>query len=137
MANGRCQYLCVFTKGVFMFNKDFLVRQIELMTESIACLVLDKETTAKYVIRSEVNQAETDLFYALICDLVTKKRINEAENLLFNMLDPDNRDHLAIATDFYSRLNSMTEKELDKADFSRNEIAVGLNEVRAIFALST
>jgi len=81
------------------------------------------------------HQTETDLLFVLLCDLIAKKSINEAENLLFDWLDQDNSDHFMIATDFYRRLNGFTDEELVDADFSREEIVSGLNEVNAIFGL--
>jgi len=118
-----------------MFHKDFLIRQIELMTESISCLVLNREASIKHEDHHDVSQAESDLLHVLLCDLIAKERINEAENLLFDSLDPDNQNHFLIAVDFYKRLNDMTDDELANADFSREEIANGLNEVNAIFEL--
>ncbi|MCL2426850.1 MAG: DUF6483 family protein [Oscillospiraceae bacterium] len=118
-----------------MFHKDYLIRQIELMTESIGCLVFNKEASEKNEIHSEISQAESDLLHVLLCDLIAKERVNEAENLLFDSLDPDNQNHLVIAIDFYRRLNDMTDEELDNADFSREEVENGLAEVKSIFDL--
>jgi len=124
-----------FAKGLFMFHKDYLVRQIELMTESIACLVLNTKTSVKQEVYSETSQAESDLLHVLLCGLIEQKRINDAENLLFDSLNPNNYNHLAVAMDFYNRVNNMTDEELEDADFSREEIAEGLDEVRTILEL--
>lgn len=118
-----------------MFHKDYLVRQIELMTESIACLVLNTKTSVKQEVYSETSQAESDLLHVLLCGLIEQKRINDAENLLFDSLNPNNYNHLAVAMDFYNRVNNMTDEELEDADFSREEIAEGLDEVRTILEL--
>ena len=118
-----------------MFHKDYLVRQIESMSESIACIVFNKEAAAKNEIRSEEKHTDTDLLYVLLCDLVAKNSINEAENLLFDMLDPYSYNQLAIAEDFYNRLDRLSDKELADANFSREEIANGLDDVKAIFSL--
>jgi len=123
-------------KGVFMFHSDFLMRQIQLMTTAIANMVFNKESVATYDLKGGVTQSETNLLYVLLRDLADKQKINEAENLLFEMLDRDNHDHFIIATDFYRRLNSLSDKELEEADFSREEIVKGLNEVHSIFRYS-
>jgi len=106
------------------------------MSEAIACKIFNKEASTKYHIQDEVTVAETDLLYIVLCDLITKNHINHAESLLFDMIDPENSDHLKIATDFYSKLTSMTDEELADADFTRKEIDSGLNEVKTIFGLS-
>ena len=116
-----------------MFHNDYLMRQIESLTVAFAEMVFNKP---RYEIQSRINHAETDLLSMLLCRMVGDKNINGAEDLLFDMIDPDNHDHLLVAVDFYSRLNDMTDGELLDADFSRDEILRGLNEVRAIFSMS-
>jgi len=39
-----------------MFHKDYIVRQIQFMTEAIASVVFNKETSVRCEIQSEVNQ---------------------------------------------------------------------------------
>jgi hypothetical protein len=119
-----------------MFHKDYLVRQIEAMTEAIACTVWGKQTTTKSEIQSIENQIESDLLCSLLYDLLEKNKINEAENLLFDILDPDNHDHLIIANEFYSRLNNLADNVLENADFSRSEVKAGLDKVQAIFSIT-
>jgi len=86
---------------------------------------------------SEVRQLESDLFYVLLCKMIDDKKINEAENLLFEMLEVNNQDHLIIATDFYNRLSNLTDKELEEADFSKYEISNGINEIKTLFGLNS
>lgn len=119
-----------------MFHKDYLIRQIELMVESIAHVVLNTDVSVKNENQIEICQAESDLLHVLLCDMIAKKQVNEAENMLFDSLDPDNQNHLVIAVDFYSRLNNMTDKELEDVDFSREEIVNGLNEVKGIHEMT-
>jgi hypothetical protein len=118
-----------------VIHKDFLVRQIEFMSEAIACTVLNKESAIKYETQGE-SQIELYLLCTLLYDLIENKSVNEAENLLFEKIDPNKNDHLTVALEFYSKLNSMTDSELEYADFSREEIAKGLHEVKALFNLS-
>jgi hypothetical protein len=68
--------------------------------------------------------------------MLDEKNINGAEDLLFDMLDADNIEHLSIAIEFYSKVSSMTDDEIQNADFSREEIEYGLNEIKAIYGLS-
>jgi len=65
--------------------------------------------------------------------MLDKKNINGAENILFDMLEEDNNDHMLIAIDFYNRLSSMADDELQSADFSRDEIDRGLREIKSIY----
>ena len=117
-----------------MLHKDYLMRQIEGITTAVAELIFNKPS--RYEIQSEIRQADSDLLYVLLFNMLNEKNINGAEDLLFDMLDSNNRDHLLIATDFYNKVNRLTDEELQSADFSREEIKRGLNEVKAIFTLS-
>jgi len=110
------------------------MRQIEFITTAVAELFFSKHSS-RYEIHSEIRQIESDLLYVLLCKLLDDKNINGAEDLLFDMLDADNIEHLSIATEFYDRVNRMTDVELQYADFSRKEIEYGLREVNAIYAI--
>ncbi len=59
--------------------------------------------------------------------------INEAENLLFDLLDAHPEpDYFYIALDFYKELSLYNDNQLADCDFSRDEIAAGLSEVIAL-----
>ena len=51
-------------------------------------------------------------------------------------VDPHNKSGLALAFDFYDRLNKMTDEELEQNDFSREEIDSGLRDVMKLYELS-
>jgi len=108
------------------------MRQIESITTSVAEIIFNKPSS-KHEVQSEAKQLESDLLYVLLCNMLEDKNINGAEDLLFDMLDADNHEHLLIAIDFYSQVNQMTDKELQNANFSRDEIERGLSEVKAIY----
>jgi len=111
------------------------MRQIEFISTAVGERVFFWKEQIRIEVKSEVRQLESDLLYVLLCDLISKKSINEAENLLFEMLDPNNQEQLTIATDFYNKLNTISNDELENADFSREEIERGRNEVLALFDL--
>jgi len=124
----------LFAKGVFIMHKDFLMRQIEFITTAIGEIIFFKPSSG-YEVQSEVRQIESDLLYVLLCNMLKENNINGAENMLFDMLDIDNREHLAIAVDFYNQVSRMTDDELQNADFSRNEINRGLNDIMTLFGI--
>lgn len=60
--------------------------------------------------------------------LVDLSRVNEAEDLLFeNFSSVD--EYLIVTINFYERLNSMTDEELEGLDFSRQELLEGLEDI--------
>jgi len=112
------------------------MRQIEIITTAVAEIIFNKPSS-RHEEQIEVRQTESDLLYVLLCNLLDDKNINGAEDLLFDMLEAHNHEHLLIALDFYDQVNSMTDEELKSANFSRDEIERGVNDVKEIYGLST
>jgi hypothetical protein len=61
--------------------------------------------------------------------MIQERRINEAEDLLFDRLDPKNQRYLELAVDFYSHLKALDTETLRESGFSRSEIEDGLKDV--------
>jgi len=60
-------------------------------------------------------------------------KINEAENMLFDKLEQHPEpDYFYIALDFYKELSTYPEQKLIDCDFSKQEIAAGMEEVIAL-----
>jgi len=111
------------------------MRQIEFITTAVAELFFRKHPS-RYETHSEVRQTDSDLLYVLLCKMLDEKNINGAEDILFDMLDVDNTEHLSIAIEFYNKVSCMTDEELQSADFSREEIEYGLSEIKAFYGVS-
>ena len=62
-------------------------------------------------------------------------RINEGENLLFDYLEEGGVDVLKVGIVFYDRLNTFSDEELKKMDFSRREIREGLDDLMEFYGL--
>ena len=116
-----------------LFEQDYIVRQIRQFGVFLAHL-LNKESPfledGQLVASSEAGQLLLQLRA-----LVRQKRINEAENLLFDCLRADDRSYLEAALDFYSGLNELPDEVLQACDFSREEIQQGLTDTARLFGL--
>ena len=125
-------------------QQDFLMRQVEIVARTLAKLIFDKDTP-EYIVLNEEGFSETDLVLKNLIDLINDKKINKAENLLFehiyaeiednedNSDMPEKRKYLEIAIDFYSRVNNLSDKILEECGFERGEIDDGLREVAGIY----
>ena len=82
------------------------------------------------------NSLEEDAF-CTIMSLLEEKKINEAENMLMELLDRVHsaRDNniLYAALFFYQTLNEWEEKELEQVNYSREEIRDGIQFVMEIY----
>lgn len=68
--------------------------------------------------------------------LVEQKKINEAENLVFDYLDKAQPVFAAIGIEFYARASELTEKELEDADFSVEEIGDGIKDMLKVYGIN-
>lgn len=118
--------------GVFMFQNDFVMREIEGLTRFLGTILTQKKKEEE-IIDSENVVSGDGLFLHQLLLLVSEGKINKAEDMLFEELDDSFRTSLLdMAIKFYSHLNQLTDQQLDAANFSREEIAEGLAAVKNI-----
>lgn len=110
------------------YRKDWLMQQIEFAVQAVLRAVLKKEDSMYEIMDSE-KHTPSDMLYNKLNGLLSEMRINEAENLLFEDMDTEDKNFLTVALDFYSRLNDLDDDTLEAHDFSREEILSGLKEV--------
>jgi len=66
--------------------------------------------------------------------LVMEGRINEAEDMLFDSISKSKTaNSIYIAGEFYTMLSDMTDEQLKKGDFTREEIQGGINDIKKLF----
>jgi len=124
-----------------MIKEDYLMRQIEIIARTLAKLLFDKDS-ADYEIKDYSVLTDTDKFHSRLCQLINDRNLNEAENLLFEKIEdeleenPDGREYLQIAIDFYARLNSLSSRILDDCGFEREEIDEGIREVAELYGFN-
>lgn len=117
------------------FQQDFIMRQIELIARYIAESVFKKKSTEYKIIEKE-NLSDTDKLHNKLVNLINENKINEAEDLLFDSLDLDNKKYLEVAIDFYARLTKLDDATLELNDFTKEEIAEGLADVSNKYGIS-
>ena len=122
-----------------MFENDYIMKQIELMTNFRAKVILGKESP-EYKLKYDLqgNASDEELLYLRLVKMIDDGEINEAENLLFENIEREPRaEYLEIAIDFYDRLGRLDNKALDDADFSRAEVLEGLENVKKLYGIET
>ncbi len=113
-------YNCI--KEVFMYREDYLLRQIENFFKFLKKLLKIYRPNYSYISKS---MEELDRSLGSLVDL---SQVNDAEDLLFeNFSSVD--EYLIVTINFYERLNSMTDEELEGLDFSRQELLEGLEDI--------
>lgn len=67
--------------------------------------------------------------------MLDEGKVNEAENRLYEELDPARLPMLELALAFYSRLNQFDDAYLEAHNYSRQEIEEGLHAVTKLFGI--
>lgn len=124
-------------KELKMYQKDYVLRQIELMARGIAKLLnLSKSSLEIFDgIISEVGElsGEEYLRYSLR-SMVLEGKVNEAEDLLFETVkNKPGNEYMEVALEFYDVLAGMEEEELSACGFSLEEVLLGLTDIKKIF----
>jgi len=119
-----------------MYQQDWLCRQIQMLVQFIARLIFRKDNI-EYRVLDPYGLTEADRLYYEIERLLAESGICEAENLLFEKIDTGDEKYLELAVDFYQKVNALSDKELQDADFSREEIQTGLIDIMRMFGLPT
>ena len=119
-----------------MFKQDYLMRIIEDSIRFLVKIVLNKDSVI-YELADEVEKhTPTDLLHTQLLTLINQGKINEAENMLYEELDRENKRHIELALDFYRRLNDLDDEFLEKNNFPREEIEQGLKTIAQQFGIS-
>ena len=114
------------------FEQDWIMRQIEMLIQFVTRMIFHKDSIS-YKIVDETNLSQTDLLYKRLRNLIRERKICEAENMLFENIDADNKEYLALALDFYQTINQMTDDELEAHNFSKQEINDGIEDIMRKF----
>ena len=73
--------------------------------------------------------SEPFIVLARLRQLVADKKINTAENMLFDMFDKAKPYYVRIGLEFYNRVSQLSDEELKEADFSVEEIGEGIKDM--------
>ena len=109
------------------FQDDWVMRQIDIVARFVSSLVFKKDLV-KYEPGVSDILPHTDEVYYMIMRLLKEGDICGPEDVLFENIEFSDR-YVELATDFYQRLNAMTDKELESADFSRDEVYDGFVDI--------
>lgn len=115
-----------------MIRQDWLMRQIEMITQVIAKIVFNKESPV-YILPEDNHIEHTDTLFSRLEELLAAGKVNEAENRLFDGMDPEDMRYLEVALGFYAELNAWSDEELAQCDFTRQEIKQGIRDISGIY----
>lgn len=114
-----------------MYEQDYIMRLIHEMVRLFIKLVfgIDEEKDEEVII----NESSSGEKYDPLLELLSQGKINEAENLLYEELDLNNKEDLKIALLFYERLSRLSPTELEVSGYTSEEIKEGILRVLAMY----
>ena len=117
-------------------EKDYILRMIKHLTKSIAHLILGK-SEIEYELPKESEYSRVDTLYVKLIELVNMGQINEAEDLLFDEINPSDMRQFEMAMSFYLYLNDFGDDYLEKNNYSRDEITEGIRSICKEYGVSS
>ena len=117
-------------------EKDYILRMIKDLTKSIAHLILGK-SEIEYELPEESEYSRVDTLYVKLIELVNMGKINEAEDLLFDEINPSDMRQFEMAMSFYLYLNDFGDDYLEKNNYSRDEITEGIRSICKEYGVSS
>lgn len=116
-----------------MVEQDYITRKIREMVRVLLKMLFEIDTnmpTAELLKDEEVRESLDGLL-----DMIGAGNIDEAENMLYGILEENSYQNLEIALLFYSHLNDLSEEYLSEHDFSHEEIKDGLTDLVSRYGL--
>ena len=118
-----------------MYEQDYIMRLIKEMIRAVLKLVFHIDTESPMEELLEDSEAKKTLHTLL--DMVEAGKINEAENMVYEITENREYKNLKTALLFYSHLNEKSDAFLEKNNFSRDEIKDGLRELASRYGISS
>ena len=118
-----------------MYEQDYIIRLIREMIRAVLKLIfrIDAESLTEEMLEdSEVKAALDGLL-----DMVDEGKINEAENVVYEITEDGGYKNLETALLFYSYLNEKPDEFLEENNFSRDEVKEGLREIISRYGLGS
>lgn len=108
-----------------MFENDYFMRMIRDLARALAKVLFNKDSVM-YELPQEMEYTAADDLYCRIQALLSQGKINEAENLLLDEMDPSDKRYQELVLDFYMKLNDLDDEYLEEHNYSREEVQQGL-----------
>lgn len=118
-----------------MYEQDYIMRLIKEMIRMLLKLLfnIDTDSPAKELLEAEVDKETLEK----LLDLADNGYINQAENEVYELLSNGNMSDLKIVLLFYSYLNDKDDDFLERNNFSREEIQLGIKTIASKYGLNS
>jgi len=118
------------------YRSDWILRQID---DAIAKAILFafKSGAPPEEVVEQVFDAQTRDRLKTLRDQLKNSEFSDAEDLVFEVLSPGNLPALALALWFYDQLKKLSDDQLARGGFSREDVTRGLADACSIYGIPT
>ncbi|APH16676.1 hypothetical protein NPD5_1122 [Clostridium sporogenes] len=119
-----------------MFEDEYIIRLIKTGVKAAVALFAGKDAIKSDIDIENYNMTISgdELLEFMIKKYISEGKINEAENILFEVIESQKtKKNLETALSFYKELSKWHEARLLKCNFSKLEIEQGLKDVRKLY----
>ena len=119
-------------------EKDFLMRQFTMLARFLSQVFFSKIISGQeHILYYDHTTAQrNESLMEDLTSLMDEGKINEAENELFRVFEQDpSESNFATAVWFFENLSLLDEERLEEADFSREEIGSGFQEICGLYGI--
>jgi hypothetical protein len=120
-----------------MYEDEYIIRLIKSGVKTAVALFAGKDAVKNDIDIQNYNVtlSEDELLEYIIKKYISEGKINEAENILFQVIETRKTEkNLETAELFYKELSKWDEARLLKCNFSKLEIEQGLKDVRELYS---
>ena len=118
------------------YHQDWLMRQIEAISATLAYILTGKKAHAATIDEEQQRQTGGNALAEKLLAIVSAGEICQGENLLYEAMEQNNPEAADAALLFYSAINQLSDQELLACNFSRDEIKEGLEAVCTKYGLN-
>lgn len=107
-----------------MWEVNWVVHQIDDIIRFVDINILNKESPNYEEILAGCTTA--DMLHSKLVLMIENHNFCKAQNFLYKHMDTKSPRHLEVVIDFYSRLNQLDKKTLEKNGLTRDDLKAGL-----------
>lgn len=108
-------------------KQDWLMKQIQELVNFLIFLIFGIEGEGEHLSEREKAMEENSPLYRQMVALIHEGEIGKGEDMLFDAME-EGEDVFDLGILFYSRLNRLSDEELEQGGFSRREILEGMTD---------
>ena len=116
-----------------MDTNDWLKKQLQFLPKKLPVIIHHSRELMLDVVDDVTGETYSTSLRQHLLELIIQLNINKAENTLFEQFEKISDSQIVeVSNWFYNKLDALPDSDLQKADFSKEEITAGRDDVKRI-----